>query len=84
MYQVSATCELSDMTSTSFPLPLGNNVEEAEGDACDGRVPAFAPFWGGPASCHAGIEGLLGIIGVDIPLEVGPRLKSNAFSDLSS
>ena len=57
---------------------------DAPGEAGSDGLDALPPS-AEPASCHAGIEGLGGMIGVETPDGVtGPRLSNNAFNDLSS
>ena len=73
--------------STSLPFPLSwlklGDID-APGEAGSDGLDALPPS-AEPASCHAGIEGLGGMIGVEMPEGVtGPRLSNNAFSDLSS
>ena len=63
--------------STSFPLPFRLGEGAGTGGVDDRLSPA--------ANCQAGIDGLVGKLGMDgVEGVAGPRLNRRAFNDLSS
>ena len=75
--------------STAFPLSFGDGIKDLDEDngaaEVDERSLSLTPLLG-PASCHAGIDGLPGNANGDDGEgdNPDPRLKSKAFRDFNS